>query len=76
MSSDNEFFCGTVVWFNIGKLNYGFIKPDEGSKDLFVHYSDIVSQGFKALKAGQRVEYRIGQNNAGRPKAIEVTVLA
>ena len=72
---EDNFFTGEVVWFKIGQLNYGFIKPDAGGEDIFVHYSDIVSEGFKALKAGQRVEYRIGQNNAGRPKAIEVTVL-
>ena len=47
---------GTVKWFNDSK-GFGFITPDEGEGDLFVHYSNIVGEGFKTLKDGQRVEY-------------------
>ena len=47
---------GTVKWFNDAK-GYGFIAPDEGSKDLFVHFSNIAGDGFKSLSEGSRVEY-------------------
>lgn len=59
---------GKVIWF---KKTYGFIKQAEG-EDLFVHWSDIVSDGFKTLKKGQTVSYEIGLNNKGQPKAINV----
>ncbi len=47
---------GIVKWFSDQK-GYGFITPDEGEGDLFVHYSNIVGDGFRTLKDGQRVEY-------------------
>ena len=47
---------GTVKWFNDSK-GYGFITPDEGSKDLFVHHSNIAGEGFKSLTEGARVEF-------------------
>lgn len=47
---------GTVKWFNNAK-GYGFIIPDEGGDDLFVHYSYVNMEGYRTLKAGQRVEY-------------------
>ena len=47
---------GTVKWFNDSK-GYGFISPDEGSKDLFVHHSNIVGEGFKSLVEGARVSF-------------------
>ena len=47
---------GTVKWFNDAK-GYGFITPDEGSKDLFVHLTGIAGSGFKSLAEGARVEY-------------------
>ena len=47
---------GTVKWFNDSK-GYGFITPDEGSKDLFVHFSNIAGDGFKSLSEGSRVEF-------------------
>lgn len=47
---------GTVKWFNNAK-GYGFIIPDAGGEDLFVHYSYVNMEGYRTLKAGQRVEY-------------------
>ncbi len=55
---------GTVKWFNDSK-GYGFICPDEGGNDLFVHHSEIQSSGFKSLKEGQPVEYEVGQGKKG-----------
>ena len=66
-------FNGVVIWFNPSR-GYGFIKR-EGEEDLFVHFSDIVCDGFKTLKKGQVVEYGLGTNNKGDPKAIEVEVI-
>lgn len=47
---------GTVKWFNNAK-GYGFILSEEGGEDLFVHYSSIQMEGYKTLKAGQKVNY-------------------
>ena len=47
---------GTVKWFNDAK-GYGFITPEDGSKDVFVHHSNIAGEGFKSLAEGARVEY-------------------
>ena len=47
---------GTVKWFNSEK-GYGFITPDSGTKDLFVHFSAIEGEGYKSLNEGQKVEY-------------------
>jgi cold shock protein len=55
---------GTVKWFNEDK-GYGFISPDEGSEDLFVHYSGIVGNGFKALDEGEKVTYEATQGRKG-----------
>jgi cold shock protein len=68
-----EKFIGTVVWFS-NKYNFGFIsRPNE--TDIFVHWSDIASEGFKTLKKGQQVSFSIGLNNRKQPKATEVTVI-
>jgi CspA family cold shock protein len=64
---------GTVCWFD-SKKGYGFISREK-ENDLFVHYSDIVSEGYKALKKGQRVSFGIGVNNRNDPKATEVIVI-
>lgn len=56
---------GTVKWFNPDK-GFGFITPDEGGKDLFVHYSAIQSgDEYSTLKDGQAVEYEVGQGQKG-----------
>ncbi|HET6384453.1 MAG TPA: cold-shock protein [Armatimonadota bacterium] len=47
---------GTVKWFSDSK-GYGFITPDDGSKDLFVHHSSVKMQGFRTLREGQAVEF-------------------
>jgi CspA family cold shock protein len=51
---------GTVKWFNQEK-GYGFIIPDEGGEDLFVHYSAIAGSGFRSLEEGEKVSYEVGQ---------------
>lgn len=61
---------GTVKWFNDSK-GYGFISPDDGSPDVFVHHSDIQMEGFRTLTEGQKVEFGITQGEKG-PRATEV----
>ncbi|MFC7431390.1 MULTISPECIES: cold-shock protein [unclassified Agrococcus] len=55
---------GTVRWFDSGK-GYGFITPDDGSADLFAHYSQINSSGFKTLDENQKVEFEVTQGQKG-----------
>ena len=64
---------GTVKWFNDDK-GFGFITPDEGGKDLFVHHSGINSDGFRTLSEGARVSYDAESGDKG-PKAVNVTPL-
>ncbi|MDR3093615.1 MAG: cold-shock protein [Bacteroidales bacterium] len=61
---------GKVKWFDPGK-GFGFIQTEEG-KDVFVHYSGIVKEGFKTLDQGQEVEFEITNGTRG-PQAVEVT---
>ena len=56
---------GTVKWFNDSK-GFGFIKPDDGSEDLFAHFSAIQSSGFKTLKEGQKVSFEVTQGPKGK----------
>jgi len=59
---------GTVKWFNEEK-GYGFITPDDGSEDLFVHHTGIVGSGFKSLEEGARVSYEVTQGKKGMQAA-------
>ena len=65
---------GTVKWFNDGK-GYGFITPDEGVKDLFVHHSNIAGSGFKSLVEGARVSFEQREGAKG-PEATNVAPVA
>jgi len=62
---------GTVKWFNDAK-GFGFITPENGEKDVFVHFSSIQAGGFKSLAEGQRVEFEVTDGPKG-PQASNVT---
>ena len=61
---------GTVKWFD-AKKGFGFITPDDGTEDVFVHHTNIEGQGFKTLNNGQAVEYEVGEGRKG-PQATNV----
>jgi cold shock protein len=69
----NNTLTGTVKWFNESK-GFGFITPDDGSKDIFVHFSAIQDNGFKTLAEGQKVQFSI-QDGAKGPSAVNVTAI-
>jgi len=62
---------GTVKWFN-GQKGYGFITPDDGGDDLFIHHSNIHMEGFRVLQDGQKVEFETGEGRKG-PEATNVS---
>jgi CspA family cold shock protein len=62
---------GTVKWFSDQK-GYGFIVPDGGGKDIFVHHTGIEGAGFKSLKEGDKVQYEVSQSPKGE-QAVKVT---
>lgn len=64
---------GTVKWFNADK-GYGFVSPEGGGDDLFVHFSAIRGSGYKSLDEGQRVTYTVTQGQKG-PQASDVQLL-
>ncbi len=64
---------GVVKWFNAGK-GYGFITPDDGGADLFAHFREILSDGYKSLDEGQRVSFKVTQGPKGL-QASEITTV-
>ena len=64
---------GTVKWFSDEK-GFGFITPDEGGKDLFVHHQAILGDGYKSLQEGAKVSYEAEAGDKG-PKAVNVAVI-
>ena len=64
---------GTVKWFNDAK-GFGFVSPDDGSGDLFVHFSAINMNGFKSLTEGQKVSFEVAQGPKGKQAANIQTV--
>src|SRR5579875_2447910 len=67
---DRKMPQGTVKWFNAEK-GFGFIAPEDGSADVFVHYTEIQGTGFRTLEENQRVEFEVGQSPKG-PQATDV----
>jgi CspA family cold shock protein len=65
---------GTVKWFNADK-GYGFITPDDGSKDVFVHHTGIVGEGYKTLAENAKVSYEPAEGEKG-PQATNVTLVS
>ena len=65
---------GTVKWFSNAK-GYGFITPDSGGEDLFVHHTEIAGSGFKTLAEGAKVEFEVTQGQKG-PQATDVQLIA
>ncbi len=65
---------GTVKWFNTTK-GYGFIEPDEGGKDVFVHISAVQRSGLEGLSENQKVSFEMQESRDGRMAASDLTVL-
>ncbi len=63
---------GTVKWFN-NKKGFGFIVPDEGGSDVFVHISAVERSGMQALNEGQKVSFDLAPDRQGRMTAVELT---
>jgi CspA family cold shock protein len=70
---EHQMPTGTVKWFSDEK-GFGFITPDDGAKDLFVHHTGINGEGFRTLREGARVSYEAEDGDKG-PKAVNVSVL-
>lgn len=73
---DDTLYEGEVIWFNAPR-GFGFVKWEKDGvvqKDMFVHFSDIQMEGFRQLKAGQKITFYVGVNHDGAPKAVEVQV--
>ena len=68
-------YTGTVKWFSAQK-GFGFIAPDGGGDDIFVHQTEIQSDGFRTLREGQRVDFAVDSGEDGRSKAVDVMGLA
>ena len=75
--TDEQVYFGEVIWF-CSKKGYGFLAWEINGvkqRDLFCHFSDIVSEGFKTLFKKQQVSFKLGTNKHGDPKAINIQVL-
>jgi CspA family cold shock protein len=70
---ENHMPTGTVKWFSDDK-GFGFITPDDGDKDLFVHHTGINGDGYRSLQEGSKVSYDAEQGDKG-PKAVNVTTI-
>lgn len=64
---------GTVIWFNTTK-RFGFIEPDDGSKDVFVHVTAVQQAGLQALSQGQRLSYNLTTDDRGKVHAVELEI--
>ncbi|MBA0693633.1 hypothetical protein Goari_003992 [Gossypium aridum] len=73
-TTSTEKSIGTVKWFS-ARRGFGFITPDDGGDDLFVHQTSILSQGFRTLSDDQPVEFSLDLGEDGRAKAVDVTPL-
>jgi CspA family cold shock protein len=62
---------GTVKWFNAQK-GYGFIQPDDGSRDVFVHISAVERAGMGNLQEGQKLSYELERGNQGKTSAVDL----
>ena len=65
---------GTVKWFNATK-GFGFIEPEEGGKDVFVHISAVQNSGLSGLDEGQKVSYEMEEDSRGRSSAAQLKVV-
>ena len=65
---------GTVKWFNAAK-RFGFITPDDGKEDVFVHISAVKDAGLEGLETGQRLDYELGAGRNGRTAAVGLKVV-
>lgn len=75
MATEKKRSTGTVKWFSAQK-GFGFIAPEDGSDDLFVHQTSIRSEGFRTLSEGQPVEFSVESGEDGRTKAIDVAAIS
>jgi len=65
---------GTIKWFNSTK-GYGFIMPDDGTKDVFVHVSAVERAGVRSLNEGQKVGYELARGDRGRVSAVNLQIM-
>ena len=65
---------GTVKWYNPAK-RFGFIEPEEGDKDIFVHVTDVEAAGLSSLNEGQKIQCELATGENGRPSAIDLVIV-
>lgn len=68
---ENQMATGTVKWFNTQK-GYGFIQPDEGGNDVFVHISAVERAGLQTLREGQKISYEMERGRNGKSSAVNL----